>query len=741
MSCKDEIDLRPAFINTFNKLYNYTSFTSNPLSNYLKPVDNFYGDSILINNDNFKNNISSNIDIDNYSGNPDDVIDNKDNIFIIDNNKNVYENCVVSSGIPWYSTNNKYNKCEIPNNILLDDNNILKFNDDKKTINYNFKSSKKNSAFCTHYSNENKAYCENSWYDWLIIPNYYLGNTYYKDVGKYTENDVYKCYKPCEGDYIPFKTGKNEMKCIPKNLFSGGMLMNKYKYSALGLINLIGNLSTKNELENFSNNYTFINYYLIFFYKHLMNIDNNIYETNDKYDEIINLNNIDNFNKYKDNIKDIENDFFNCIKKEIIDLDNFDNSTNQDFYKLDNFSYKSQEFHETQNDLITLNGLNNNNILIDPILIHIWILANIYRPLEKEDFEESNVNSIINSDTFNNLSSEIKKILYNTELYYKLYSKNISNGDETKNINIAIRLKNIFFKAVNVCYNNKTSFSANIINKTKKALQNKELIDVICTNNFYIFNDTSNTSNILNKNRRTIFNSKDSLRNFLNNTEELDNFKEIYYYNDVELNEFVYNISNKNPLIKTIIGDFGMKSNENNTIDGENNRFKYLFSIEYLELSNTCKINEIYDPVSGLCNLRPPKENIKNLNEGDNVDDIDDQFQLPQMKYFITLFFQVIFIIIIGYIFYLFYNIFGEVFIASINWIYETISDLRISQKLNALDKKIDATQGDLYNSNMDNIKKKVEIELNQAKLDYERIKSKLDTYHNYVNNHRLDKK
>ena len=184
-----------------------------------------------------------------------------------------------------------------------------------------------------------------------------------------------------------------------------------------------------------------------------------------------------------------------------------------------------------------------------------------------------------------------------------------------------------------------------------------------------------------------------------------------------------------------------MKSNENNTIDGENNRFKYLFSIEYLELSNTCKINEIYDPVSGLCNLRPPKENIKNLNEGDNVDDIDDQFQLPQMKYFITLFFQVIFIIIIGYIFYLFYNIFGEVFIASINWIYETISDLRISQKLNALDKKIDATQGDLYNSNMDNIKKKVEIELNQAKLDYERIKSKLDTYHNYVNNHRLDKK
>ena len=66
---------------------------------------------------------------------------------------------------------------------------------------------------------------------------------------------------------------------------------------------------------------------------------------------------------------------------------------------------------------------------------------------------------------------------------------------------------------------------------------------------------------------------------------------------------------------------------------------------------------------------------------------------------------------------------------------------MRISQKLNALDKKIDATQGDLYNSNMDNIKKKVEIELNQAKLDYERIKSKLDTYHNYVNNHRLDKK
>ena len=716
MSCSDNIDLKQGFINTFGKLYNHAKLTGNPNAELYKPSLDNYSDKILNNFDGFMNNVSSNIDLDNYNGN-EDIVENKDNIFIIDNKtNNVYENCAISSGIPWFSTNNKFNKCEIPNNIRLDDNNVLKMSDDKKSINYNFKSNKKNAGFCSHYKNIKKAYCENSWYDWLIVPNYYLGNTYFKDIGKYRENDVYKCYKPCDGDYIPFKNNRNEMSCIPRNLYSNGALINKYKYSALGLINLIGNITTINNKYNKigNNNLTFINYYLIFVHKHNMNIDSNIYETNSIYNNIINTNNKEQFNLFISNINDIENEFINCIKNQIIDIDNFDNSLNQNYNSgLNIFSYKSTEFQEKTNDLISLNGLEFNNILIDPILIHIWILANIYIPYTKDE--------LIKLTTADPKTNPIT----NTELYDLLLTNNFDK-DKTKNINIAIRLKNIFFRAVNVCYNNKTIFSANIINKTKKALQNKELINLILEKEFYINQDYKNIN----------FKNKNNLTNFLSDLTLLDNFKEIYYYDDVELNEMVYSINNKNEIVKNLIGDFGMKNDEND-INGENNRFKYLFSIEYLEASNTCKLNEIYNPLTGLCNPRPPK--IENIKEEDGIDNIDDEFKIPQMKYLLTLFIQVIFVVIIVYIIYLFYNIFGETIIASINWIYENSNSLINDVNIKSLNRKINANATDISNDNIIYMKKILDIELQQERQNFENMKSKIDTIENYIREHKLD--
>lgn len=731
MSCSKDnnnIDVRLAFNKSFNNLYNYAKLRNNPNSNLYQPSSDIYGDTILTNIDGFTSNITNNIDLENYVGN-DDIIENKDNIFIIDDTtKSIYENCVITSGIPWYSTNNKFNKCEVPNNIRLDDNNVLKMSDDKKTINYNFKSDKKNASFCSHYVNTTKAYCENTWYDWLVIPNYYLGNTYFKDIGKYTDKDVYKCYKPCEGDYIPFRNNKNEMKCIPKKLYSGGLLMNKYKYSALGLINLIGNITTINNIyNNKKNNLTYINYYLIFYYKHKINIDNDIYQPNQIFTEIISNSskNDEEFNKFRPVINEVELEFIKCIKNEIIDYIKFDNSLNQNYYNLNIFSYKSTEFQEKTNDLFTLNGLENNNILIDPILIHIWILANLYRPYEKTDL--------------NNIKIANKTSISNTELYDLLLTNNFDN-DKTKNINIAIRLKNIFFKAVNVCYNNKTTFSANIINRTKRALQNKELVNLILDKEFYInANYDKNNSNCYNSHKSDYFSNKENLEKFLTDLTLVDNFKEIYYYNDVELSELVYSITPKNELVKNIIGDFGMKNNTDNEINGENNRFKYLFSIEYLEVSNICKLNEVYNPITGLCNPRPPViEDIKKDEE--NIDSINDDFKLPQMKFFLTLFIQAVFVIIVGYVIYLFYNIFGETILASINWIYETIENLFNGININKLNGEIEASLDDPGTNKITKLKKILDIELKQHQEDYDNIKRKIDIIDDYMTDNNIEK-
>lgn len=730
MSCKNSIDLKPAFISTFNNLYNYASITNSSNYNLYEPSSNIYGNNILNNSVGFSNNITPNIDFDNINGN-EDIIENKDNIFIIDNkNNNIYENCVITSGIPWYSTNNKFNKCEISKDIELDKNNILKLGTDKKTINYNFKSTNKNAPFCSHYKNTTKAYCENSWYDWLIIPNYYLGNSYYKDIGKYTEKDVYKCYKPCEGDYLPFTDSDNVMKCIPKKLYSGGLLINKYKYSALGLINLIGNISTYNSdiaIYNNKQNLTYINYYLIFYYKHKKNIDYNIYKTNEIYNDIINTseNTQQKFQKFVLNIQNIEQEFINCIKKEIIDYDNFDYSANQIYDNLNIFSYKSVEFHEITNDLITFNGLEHNNILIDPILIHIWILANIYRPYEKSDLEK--ISTI--SD-----SPEAEKEISLTELYDLLLNINFiddkdkdkdDNYNKNKNINISIRLKNIFFKAVNICYNNKTNFSANIINKTKKALQNKELVDLIIDKEFYINTNYKYT----NKKKYDNFSSKDNLKTFLDNSiTYLDTFEEITYYNEIDLYDMFYTIKSTE-LVKKFFNDVIESSIPH--------KYKYLFTVENLESSNICKINEVYDPVTVKCNPRPQKTEI--ITKKEDIDSIDDNFELSKIKYLLQLFMQIVFVIIIGYLCYLFYNIFGETIIASFNLILINFEYFFNNIRINSLETNILANENNEDSNKYKDYNKILQIKLNQENEEFENLKTKIDIIEDYIKENKLD--
>ena len=181
-----------------------------------------------------------------------------------------------------------------------------------------------------------------------------------------------------------------------------------------------------------------------------------------------------------------------------------------------------------------------------------------------------------------------------------------------------------------------------------------------------------------------------------------------------------------------------MKNNTNNEINGENNRFKYLFSIEYLEVSNTCKLNEVYNPITGLCNPRPPV--IEDIKQEENIDSINDDFKLPQMKFFLSLFIQAVFVIIVGYVIYLFYNIFGETILASINWIYETIENLYNNTNINTLNREIEASQTDQGSNKITKLKKILDIELKQHQEDYDNIKRKIDIIDDYMTDNNIEK-
>ena len=235
MSCSDplkNIDAKEATYYTLNNLFNYT--TKNELKHNTNSIP-------------FQVGAESYAIFENINTNLDNLDTTKDNLFIKDNIKgNIYQNCAIQTNNPWYTTSSDYTKCEIVEDIQLD--NKLKYNADKTIINLNLKSNDKlKTAYSPYFSNVNTAYCENRWYDWIITPNYYLGNTYYKDTSKFGEADVYKCFKPCPSDSIPYITSKKENKCIKKKYFGNGIFANKLMFSPIGLINLIGHAALKTD--------------------------------------------------------------------------------------------------------------------------------------------------------------------------------------------------------------------------------------------------------------------------------------------------------------------------------------------------------------------------------------------------------------------------------------------------------------------------------------------------------------
>jgi hypothetical protein len=607
MSCQDpfkNIDAKEATYDTLSNLYKFRGEIRFQPKSKEKPFPSTPDATIFAN-------INTNLD---------DLDNNSNNLFIKDNIKNnIYQNCAIQANNPWYTTSSDYTKCEIVKDIKLD--NKLTYNADKTTINLNLKSTNKlKTAYSPYYSNVNKSYCENRWYDWIITPNYYLGNTYYKDNSKFGENDVYKCFKPCSDDSIPYINGKGENKCIKKKYFGNGIFANKLMFSPIGLINLIGNVALMNEDSTNSAKNKNILYHLyisILDYNIMNNMDDTIYRTNKIYNNIITNNEI-----LKD-IKTIYQEFKKSIDNYILKNNNFDNNENQDYKYSTLLTYKHRNFNEDESEMYTLKGLDVAGALIPPILYHTWVLANIFKPLPLTR-DEITVQNANNSNFINNL------------LYNKLH--NIFK-DENK----AIRLKNIFFKAVNICYNNKTNFSINIIDKTKKTFDLYKDKYTIFINTYYNSEDSSGAKG--NRINAAITNQENSIFN-----------NEYKYYLEYELNDFKNSLPHASDANKKLV--------EEKFFD--NNIYKYYYSIERLE-APTCEKGYYFDSKVKNCEKIIEKPII---NKNAPIEDEIDVFNINEITKILTIFMQIIMVIIILYIIYIFYDIFGETIFTVFNYLY-----------------------------------------------------------------------
>ena len=639
MSCSDpikNIDAKEATYYSLSNLYNFKS------DNKLKPntKEDPFPTSANTNTDIFENiNINLN-DLDNSD---------KNNLFIKDNIKNnIYQNCVIQTNNPWYTTSSDYSKCEIVKDIELD--NKLVYNSDKTAINLNLKSNNKlKTAYSPYSHNVNKAYCENRWYDWIIIPNYYLGNTYYKDTSKFGENDVYKCFEPCSNDSIPYVTSKRENKCIKKKYFANGIFANKLMFSPIGLINLIGNVAIKDDTSldsSYAKNLLYNFYLSIRDYNIENKMDETIYEVNEKY-ELFN-----NFSKVSKHFTEIYNEFKKCIEDNI--LKDFDNNNDQDYKYSNQLTYKHRNFNEDESEMYTLKGLDVCGALIPPILHHTWVLANIFKPLDETFIVNYTADILANINQYTTATSEDpnKKIdLYLDYLGPSVLDKLLYNKlfKVFKNENIAIRLKNIFFKAVNICYNNKTNFSINIIDKTKKSLdQYKDQYKDIL-NNYYPYIAEQNVK-------------KEKIDNIYKSENPIFN-NEYKYYLDYDLYYLKDNIISK----------FTIEA-EKTTITNAffDNVYKYFYSIERLE-APTCDKGYQYDSKLKSCEKVIEKPII---DKNAPIEDEMDVFNIDEITKILSMFMQIIMVIIILYIIYIFYDIFGETIFTVYNYLYMKFTEI-----------------------------------------------------------------
>ena len=590
------------------------------------------------------------------------------------NNDEYYLNCVIQTSNPLFTFKDgncvvipevlgtTFNKVEINGNLSL-------FPKDIKDEEGNFKYS---------FNDNNNKFCEDRWYDWIITPNYHYGNRVYKDSGAYSKEDVKKCYIPCEMGYLPYTSSSGSNICVPKESANDGLYANKLDYSPIALINLIGN--NKEHLNKLYRN--------LFLYK-LKKVDT--YDINNIYLLNINLENDDNYiiNNALNEIKEVLNKIVNDTNLDIPDY-----STE---YR--HLTYKHPYFKE--DDLLTLDGLEKNDILSnDIILIHTAYLASKYKEFLDNLINERNKENIDiyikkNEKTFNinNVLNENGMIRYldeypNTRIIItKELKHKYPDMDKTKRIRQ--RLANILYKAINICYDGKTDFSKNIIYKTKQAIKNyedlngfQEKFDKIIkfkNNSFYDINEIDELIITYYKydELKKIYDRYDNDKNRDLSKELLDEGKNIFqnliFYTEEE-SEIIENNPCKLGQLKDKDGNC-KKCEElciNKDICDKNNDCKTYCNV-YCKKYDEIDINQ-----QSICGIESKNDETNEyINKEDIKTPIEEGTNIPNFSYIFKTAIKIFFILIIIYIGYIFYKLFNESIITFINAFFRIFDGFR----------------------------------------------------------------
>ena len=646
---------------------------------------------------------------------------NKKNLCVKVNNNEYQINCSIQTNNKFFNYNKKNNKCEPINNLELPSQLEYIFDKNNVYITPNLKKNDLEGNYIYDFKPE-KAYCENKWYDWIIIPNYHFNNNYYKDPGVYSKEDVRKCYKPCEIGKMPYLNQNNEMKCINKNEANDGLIKDKLDYSPIALINLLGN------------NYdTLDGLYRLFLLDKINSLTNNEFINNNNNDRLISLvNRINNTSNNDILIKEALIDIINTIKNNIVNDTNINIeniSTNVRY-----ITYKNPNFNENDTNLLTIRGMSDNNMLNYIILIHTYFLAYKYHDfITKKVFSNIPYNEL-QVDSYNfvyNFKTNLLKIIDTNNLINlneNIFKREeISTADKTRNLesynwiirttyyrdNIhnkyAIRLINILYKSINLCYDNNTAFSKNILIYTKDAIIKYKSIYTKIETNY------SNTEYRLDKNNKNTDIRNKYLNEFNNfiynlNINRFEDLKlEIPFFKDIGdyLKYIQDNYYNDNIEEKTIIiNELNLKKDI------------IFYSIEDSEITNKCVPFEYYDnevqsynkcvPCENKCNAETcntdplcaiycPKscekieeskqgnscgiyknsqdnENINNTENNDEKTPIDDEYIMPDYFAIFRFSIKFLFIALLFYILYICYQIFGETILSVLNifiyWLY-----------------------------------------------------------------------
>jgi hypothetical protein len=470
--CSDNLYVKPLEVCNFKALQILSNLV--PASSQITNSEDKYGffsDFFHTNNPDFNCNIrapESNNYIYKYDENK------KDLCYSPNNNSNYSVNCAIIAQNPYFTYSKEKKACITIPNLKLPEGFEYEY---EKDTTYMYKQDDEESSKFNYKFKNQKAYCENKWYDWIIVPNYHFGNQYEKDAGSYSKEDVRKCYKPCNKGYLPYTATNGSNICGLKANVLDGLYSNKLDYSPIALINLIGNT-----LPDLAILYRLTQHLAIDKYSSTSGkytIDKELQTETDTY--------------YTKEINNVYNKIKDVVWKDILDVNNFNIKNYQ--YNTKVLTYKNPLFNENDPELLTYRGMSVANMLSDAILFHTFyiadkyatyintIIANVDKEIPVTDFNGSN-------NILNNIKSLIDEKV-NTNLQKDLSLLKIPNTNE-QNDKLKVyrhRIANIFYKAINICYDGKTDFSKNILMKTKIAIDNIRYNSII--KNYYKLEDTN----------------------------------------------------------------------------------------------------------------------------------------------------------------------------------------------------------------------------------------------------------